>query len=688
MPEREFEIYLSVLSRLLTLTPEQTAAISDELRDHLEERFEELVRSGIERDDAIKQALDEFGDASGLAVNLTRVSQKPIRRWVIGSSIVSAVAVLIAIAAFLISDPDASSLPGATQAIAQSDAASPQPIDPQSLLLAPQPDDLELPQLSNPCSINFVEDFPLDDALDFLAREHEVPIVIDPLILADGIITADQPLNVPPLGRAVGDADVEASANWPHQVTLAQVFDVMFRGMDLTWYVQDGIITVTSIEQHDERCFARSYNIEPLIRTGIASDTFTTTVQQITRSDWEVVDGAGGNISLIGNVLTVRQTYQAHREVRQLLLKLATSGGSPWVDYAAERESLAVVLREPASADFVEDCPLQDFADFFSREMGVPVLIDWNNLHETGIATDQPVNVPPIAAVPFEAVLRLALDEFDLSLVLQHGIPTITTVEIANERDLQATAVYNVAPLLKSGVDSSELIGALLSSAGGTWEEVDGDGGALTLTENGLLVVSQAAATHRSIQRLLQIWERTQDGDRPSVPLVSTPVTKFYHMPIETAESLKTVIPEMVAPESWKSDANPNGGTIHAVALARDPVKETSPEKKTSDEPTSKNPQKPAEGSKAAWIGEQPPVVLAQFGGMGGGGFGGGGVGGSGEVLGFYSKATGVLIITQTPAVHREIDRFLASLRVSTRGHNEARDGEVATGGGVGGGFF
>mgnify|MGYP002701045636 FL=1 len=64
MPEREFELYLDLLGKLLKLTPEQKTSISDELRDHLEERFEELVQSGQSRDDAIRQALDEFGDAA------------------------------------------------------------------------------------------------------------------------------------------------------------------------------------------------------------------------------------------------------------------------------------------------------------------------------------------------------------------------------------------------------------------------------------------------------------------------------------------------------------------------------------------------------------------------------------------------------------------------------------------------
>jgi hypothetical protein len=71
MPEREFELYLSVLSRMLRLNEQQRDAISDELRDHMEERFEELVRSGMNRDDAIRQALDEFGDADWPSTLLT-----------------------------------------------------------------------------------------------------------------------------------------------------------------------------------------------------------------------------------------------------------------------------------------------------------------------------------------------------------------------------------------------------------------------------------------------------------------------------------------------------------------------------------------------------------------------------------------------------------------------------------------
>jgi hypothetical protein len=44
MPEQDFELYLSLLSRFLRLKPAQRDEIADELRDHLEERLRSWPR--------------------------------------------------------------------------------------------------------------------------------------------------------------------------------------------------------------------------------------------------------------------------------------------------------------------------------------------------------------------------------------------------------------------------------------------------------------------------------------------------------------------------------------------------------------------------------------------------------------------------------------------------------------------
>jgi RND family efflux transporter MFP subunit len=102
MSEQEFELYLKLLSRCLSLTPGQREQIADELRDHLEERLAELAQSGIPREKAILQALDECGEAAVLAANFTAIARLKRRRILmrlsLGSVGVLTAGLLIAIA--------------------------------------------------------------------------------------------------------------------------------------------------------------------------------------------------------------------------------------------------------------------------------------------------------------------------------------------------------------------------------------------------------------------------------------------------------------------------------------------------------------------------------------------------------------------------------------------------------------
>src|SRR5882757_1476808 len=82
MPEQDFELYLSLLSRFLRLKYAQRDEIADELRDHLEARLEELAARGLSRDEAIRAALDEFGDAAELANHFTQVAHIRKRRLI------------------------------------------------------------------------------------------------------------------------------------------------------------------------------------------------------------------------------------------------------------------------------------------------------------------------------------------------------------------------------------------------------------------------------------------------------------------------------------------------------------------------------------------------------------------------------------------------------------------------------
>jgi hypothetical protein len=87
MSEQEFDLYLKLLAKCLRLTAGQREQIADELRDHLEERLEELARAGVPREKAVVQALDEFGDAAVLAAHFTTIARLKRRRFLMRLSL-------------------------------------------------------------------------------------------------------------------------------------------------------------------------------------------------------------------------------------------------------------------------------------------------------------------------------------------------------------------------------------------------------------------------------------------------------------------------------------------------------------------------------------------------------------------------------------------------------------------------
>src|SRR5579872_4773066 len=102
MAEQDFELYLSLLSRFLRLKSAQRQEIADELRDHLEERLDELTARGLSHEAAIRAALEEFGDAAELANHFTQVSRTRKRRMIMrltfGTTAALAASLLVATA--------------------------------------------------------------------------------------------------------------------------------------------------------------------------------------------------------------------------------------------------------------------------------------------------------------------------------------------------------------------------------------------------------------------------------------------------------------------------------------------------------------------------------------------------------------------------------------------------------------
>jgi len=89
MSKDEFETYVALMGKLLQLTPEQREQISGELQDHLQLRVADLVEEGVAKPDAVKQAVEEFGDAAVMAKNFQLVLKLKRRRWMMRFATIS-----------------------------------------------------------------------------------------------------------------------------------------------------------------------------------------------------------------------------------------------------------------------------------------------------------------------------------------------------------------------------------------------------------------------------------------------------------------------------------------------------------------------------------------------------------------------------------------------------------------------
>jgi hypothetical protein len=132
MSDHEFENYLTLIGRLLRLSSAQREVIGEELRDHIESRLSELTSRGLTHAEAVRIALDEFGDAAGLAAHFSSIAQTRKRRMIMRCTVASVTALAAALVLAFSLWPDNHAPKMIHLAAAQSSTDKPQTSAPQS----------------------------------------------------------------------------------------------------------------------------------------------------------------------------------------------------------------------------------------------------------------------------------------------------------------------------------------------------------------------------------------------------------------------------------------------------------------------------------------------------------------------------------------------------------------------------
>jgi hypothetical protein len=286
MSEQEFELYLKLLARCLGLTSRQREQIADELRDHLEERLEELAGTGVPREQAVLQAIDEFGDAAALAGHFTTIAHLKRRRFLMRLSLGSVALLVVALFVAFAFWPENHAIRGLPQVLAQNKSEpkasaktppaatrktepskrqrkpsleqpnGPPKIPAESRVADEHPLSSDIgqnPRIEEALEMrtNFaIEPQPFKDAIDYIAQRYQIPILFDTKVLEDASIDAATEVKMPYSG-----------------LKLRQLLTLLLQQMaqPLAFYVEDGILRISTVEAVNQHRYVVVYDCRDLI---------------------------------------------------------------------------------------------------------------------------------------------------------------------------------------------------------------------------------------------------------------------------------------------------------------------------------------------------------------------------------------------------------------------------------------
>lgn len=356
MSEPEFELYLSLMSKFLRLNAAQKNDIAEELCVHLEDRLAELTAQGKSRDDAIRLALDEFGDAGALAWQFTLPHSLRRRRQIMRYSIGSFVALAGIFTLVTLTWPNRPDQPPAVQTVvAQAEPnlfiAGLQASTEANDHTTHERREIEEKLSSREHGFEFVETT-LNDALQTVGQQVELPIVYSVAnpesFGANELVTLQTPK---------GTLSVRSAL----ELILRQCGN-----HELTYSIKDGVILISNsnedyeVQVYDCRDLLAGVQVHGMMQAGgmmggagggfgggaqvggfggggqpaadahraaaatsMAGAALMGVLQSATQpAQWINTDGDGGSMSEFDGVIVVRHHQAVHRKIEDVLAKL------------------------------------------------------------------------------------------------------------------------------------------------------------------------------------------------------------------------------------------------------------------------------------------------------------------------------------------------------------------------------
>lgn len=233
----------------------------------------------------------------------------------------------------------------------------------------------------------------------------------------------------------------------------------------------------------------------------------------IVPTKWEMIDGEGGTITNGRGRLIIRQTFQVHFLIRELLTAveefvvresksksvLIARPGYPHEEDAAIFKCLA----ERKDLD-VREMPIEVVFTELARDCRYRLWIDKPALSADGIASDTPVTLR-LSGTSLDTVLHKLVEPLALQFVIEEGTLIVTTRAKADE--MLTTRVWFTGDIPEARIPS-DLQTALQEGTSGKWLDIDGELGEIWSAVPDWIVINQTQSVHREIAEMFDDLRR------------------------------------------------------------------------------------------------------------------------------------------------------------------------------------
>jgi hypothetical protein len=333
-------------------------------------------------------------------------------------------------------------------------------------------------------------------------------------------------------------------------------------GKELRWVENRGFKAITTAAKAATIQDVSTLEIGPLLDGGYSADVLRRLAMQHSSGPWRETDGEGGEIRVLGDRMTVRQTEEGIREVQVILTALASN--EPIIDLFSTPadERVRDSLGKPVTGEF-KDVPLAAVLDNLSKQAGIIVDFDEKTLAESGTGSDSQVSLNVRNRSLKEALEEVLTDVggVELEAIIRDGVLVVTPRE--NADTIEHVRIYSVPEVAERG-DTQALITLIQEMTSGPWQEIDGDGGTIESPRPCTLIIRQ---TERGLQEVEQLIVAHRGGKVRPKPAGQVIELKRYRLPTKMAHDLMTLIPRFVAPEEWNDFPDGSPPTIEFVSL-------------------------------------------------------------------------------------------------------------------------